>query len=205
MFNLIFLLFAYASSCKLSWWPSRKCTWFFMSSAVQIFLYSVLCWCTLPLQCFQYFIDLFGTFLISYCCIRLYQCLHDTDCFILIILHLLLLTSNLSSTWKIFIKQYQHCSACFGECWSLPCLLSLQFSICCLIFVATLLLVSLTAVFIILNISPVIPATCCNYPIHQKLLNWLHFDLQHHYYHLHMSRKLLFNDATSLCYENVQK
>ena len=38
-----------------------------------------------------------------------------------------MLTSNLTSTWKIFIKQYQLCSSCFGKCLLLPCLLSLQF------------------------------------------------------------------------------
>ena len=65
--------------------------------------------------------------LISCCCKHGRQWFHGTYCFFMAILHNWLLTSNLSSAWKIFIKQYQHCSSWFGECWLFPCLLSLQF------------------------------------------------------------------------------
>ena len=81
-------------------------------------------------------------------------------------------------------------------------------SICCLVFLVTLLLVSLTAVFIIINICSVIHAVAATvyYRIHRKLLIWLHFDLQHHCYHLHMYMTLLLIDATTLCAtKNVQE
>ena len=130
LFNSIFLYFAHASSCRLSRWPARQCTWFSMSSAVLLSRYSsALFWADVHSlsSVSNSSLIFFDTFLISYCCIHVHQCFHDTQSFFLAILHLLLPTSFLSSTWKIFIKEYQHCSSCFGECLLVPCLLSLQF------------------------------------------------------------------------------
>ena len=69
-------------------------------------------------------------------------------------------------------------------------------SICCLIFLATLLLVSFSY------------SCCCR---NCTLSNtpgtiWLHFDLQHHCYHLHMYMTLLLIDATTPCAtKNIQE
>ena len=116
-----------------------------MSSAIQILLCSVLCWYARPLQCFQFFIDLFDIFVISYCWIHV-------DCWLLISLLVL----------SILIAHHQAISTLFFlVCWLLPCLLSHQFFYFLPDVCITLLLVSLTAVFI-LDISSVIPATCCN-------------------------------------------